>query len=97
LFPDDAPVRLVTTNFDTHLSTTLKQQFGSAFETFHAPALPLGDDFTGLVYLHGAAAKNAEQCVLTDEDFWASLPDTRLGNQIPGSDVSALCRTFRRL
>jgi NAD-dependent SIR2 family protein deacetylase len=69
LFPDDAPVRLVTTNFDTHLSTTLKQRFGSAFETFYAPALPLGDDFTGLVYLHGAAAKNAEQFVLTDEDF----------------------------
>ena len=33
------------------------------------PALPLGDDFAGLVYLHGSATKNPEQCVLTDEDF----------------------------
>jgi SIR2-like domain len=69
LFPQSAPVRLVTTNFDTHLSTTLEQHFGSSVETFYAPALPLGDDFAGLVYLHGSAAKNAQQCVLTDEDF----------------------------
>jgi hypothetical protein len=68
LFPKGAPIRLVTTNFDTHFSTTIEQQFGSSVETFYAPALPLGDDFSGLVYLHGSA-KNAEQCVLTDEDF----------------------------
>ena len=35
LFPADEPVRLVTTNFDTHLSTTLKQQFGSSIDTFY--------------------------------------------------------------
>src|ERR1700736_141477 len=69
LFPDGAPIRLVTTNFDKHLSTTLEQQFGSPIDTFCAPALPLGDDFEGLVYLHGSAARNPEQCVLTDEDF----------------------------
>ena len=69
LFPAGAPVRIVTTNFDRHLSTTLEQQFGSSIDTFYAPALPLGDDFAGLVYLHGSAAKNPEQCVLTDEDF----------------------------
>jgi hypothetical protein len=69
LFPEGTPVRLVTTNFDTHLSTTLEQHFGSSVDMFYAPALPLGDDFAGLVYLHGSAEKNAEQCVLTDEDF----------------------------
>jgi hypothetical protein len=69
LFPDGSPVRLVTTNFDKHLSTTLEEQFGSCADTFYAPALPLGDDFAGLVYLHGSATKNPEQCVLTDEDF----------------------------
>jgi hypothetical protein len=69
LFPDRSPVRLVTTNFDRHLSTTLNQQFGPSIDTFYAPALPLGDDFAGLVYLHGSAAKNPAQCVLTDEDF----------------------------
>jgi hypothetical protein len=69
LFPDGAPTRLVTTNFDSHFSTVVEQQFGSSLETFYAPALPLGDNFNGLVYLHGSAAKNPEQCVLTDEDF----------------------------
>jgi hypothetical protein len=69
LFADGTPMRIVTTNFDTHFSTTTERQFGSSVETFYAPALPLGDDFAGLVYLHGSAAKDAEQCVLTDEDF----------------------------
>ena len=70
LFPQGTPVRIVTTNFDTHLSTTLEQHFVvSSVDTFYAPALPLGDDFAGLVYLHGSAEKNADQCVLTDEDF----------------------------
>jgi hypothetical protein len=69
LFPDGEPMRLVTTNFDKHFSTIVEQQFGSSVETFYAPALPLGDDFSGLVYLHGSASKNPEQCVLTDEDF----------------------------
>jgi hypothetical protein len=69
LFPKGAAIRLVTTNFDTHLSTALKEQCGSSVDTFYGPALPLGDDFAGLVYLHGSAQKNAEHCVLTDEDF----------------------------
>lgn len=67
LFPAGAPLRIVTTNFDTHFSTAVSAK--AASETFYAPALPLGDDFEGLVYLHGSAARDAERCVLTDEDF----------------------------
>jgi hypothetical protein len=62
-------VRLVTTNFDTHFSTASKDVFGNAPEIFYAPALPLGDDFSGIVYLHGCAGKDPGNCVLTDEDF----------------------------
>jgi hypothetical protein len=69
LFPAGAPTRIVTTNFDRHFSTAVAAKFGNSFETFYAPALPLGDDFTGLVYLHGSAKKDPEKCVLTDEDF----------------------------
>ena len=68
LFLTGHKVRLVTTNFDTHFSTTAAELY-EAVETFYAPALPLGDDFSGLVYLHGSAGKDAKRCVLTDEDF----------------------------
>jgi Domain of unknown function (DUF4020)/SIR2-like domain len=69
LFPAGPSIRLVTTNFDDHFSTILAEEFRSSVETFYAPALPLGDDFAGLVYLHGSARKDPERCVLTDEDF----------------------------
>jgi hypothetical protein len=69
LFPTADKVRVVTTNFDTHFSSTSKDLFGGNVEIFYAPALPLGDDFTGLVYLHGCAGKDPSRCILTDEDF----------------------------
>jgi hypothetical protein len=59
LFPDGAPVRLVTTNFDPHFSTVIKQQFGPSLETFYAPALPLGDDFPTLYARDRIAAADA--------------------------------------
>lgn len=69
LFPSRDAVRLVTTNFDTHFSTAARELYGTEIPTFFAPALPLGNDFTGLVYLHGCASEKANRCVLTDEDF----------------------------
>ena len=67
LFKKDR-IRLVTTNFDTHFSSTLKElQLNT--ETYYAPALPLGKNFRGLVYLHGAINKDLESLVLTDKDF----------------------------
>ena len=47
------PVRIVTTNYDLHLSTVLSMR-GIQLEEYIAPALPMGDDFTGVVYLHGS-------------------------------------------
>src|SRR5690349_2163349 len=69
LFPSREQVRNVSTNFDTHLSTAGNDVFGSEIRTFCAPALPLGNDFNGLVYLHGCAGWDPNRCILTDEDF----------------------------
>ena len=69
LFPTADNVRIVTTNFDAHFSSTAAEIYQDQVETFCGPALPLGDDFSGLVYLHGSAAQERKRCVLTDEDF----------------------------
>lgn len=60
--------RIVTTNYDLHLETACKR-LGLPIETFRAPALPLGDNFEGLVYLHGAADQSSDKLVVTDRDF----------------------------
>lgn len=61
-------VRIVTTNYDLHLSDALTAR-GASFTQNTAPALPLGDDFTGVVYLHGRLERPTRQLVVTDEDF----------------------------
>ncbi len=70
IFKKSQEVRIVTTNFDNHLSTAAREEFPEeTIEEYFAPALPLGDDFQGLVYLHGSAHKKPEKMVLTAEDF----------------------------
>ena len=70
LFKKGSSVRIVTTNFDSHFSTAAKKVYRTEQpKEYHAPALPLGDDFHGIVYLHGAIAEDASKLVLTDRDF----------------------------
>ena len=70
VFPDVESLRIVTTNFDKHLSTAAKMVFPSKeVEEYFAPALPLGDDFSGIVYLHGSAFMRENRMVLTASDF----------------------------
>lgn len=69
LFESATDVRVVTTNYDRHLSTVLRERFNGAVEEFRAPALPLGWDFNGLVYLHGSVTQRPNQLVVTDRDF----------------------------
>jgi hypothetical protein len=70
LFPFGSRVRLVTTNFDAHFTTGASELFpGVTVESFHAPALPLGHSFSGIVYLHGFVKRPPESLVLTDSDF----------------------------
>lgn len=69
LFDSPDKLRIVTTNFDHHFETTISARWNTvAPEIFAAPALPLGDDFAGLVYLHGKAGDD-KNLVLTDRDF----------------------------
>jgi hypothetical protein len=61
-------VRIVTTNYDLHLSTVLSKR-GIQVEGYMAPALPMGDDFSGIVYLHGSLQRELKRLVVTDSDF----------------------------
>ncbi|HEY3143013.1 MAG TPA: DUF4020 domain-containing protein [Acidimicrobiales bacterium] len=62
------PVRMVTTNYDLHLSAALAAAQVQA-DQYMAPALPMGDDFTGAVYLHGSLLQEPRALVVTDADF----------------------------
>jgi len=66
-------VRIVTTNYDRHLSSAL----GNSAREYVAPALPVGNEFDGLVYLHGALGPHEENSVprnliITARDFGAA-------------------------
>jgi len=61
--------RVVTTNYDLHLESRLAEHSAGPIDVFQAPAVPLGDNFSGLVYLHGSAAAAPERLVVTDRDF----------------------------
>ncbi len=73
IFGSPDKVRIVTTNFDDHFSAAARSVFRKrAVKEFCAPALPLGDDFHGIVYLHGSARENPQTMVLTDKNFGAA-------------------------
>lgn len=67
LFGNKRKVRVVTTNFDRRFEGAA-ESLGISPQTYIGPALPLGDDFEGIVYLHGNVLC-PEQTVLTDVDF----------------------------
>jgi hypothetical protein len=69
LFVPEHPIRIVTTNFDNHFLSSVDALGLKNVKTFCAPALPLGDDFEGIVYLHGSAVESPKNIVLTDSDF----------------------------
>ncbi|MGW5918110.1 DUF4020 domain-containing protein [Nocardia fluminea] len=61
-------VRVVTTNYDLHISTALRH-LNCQPDEYAGPALPTGDDFSGIVYLHGNLRQEPRRLVLTDGDF----------------------------
>lgn len=61
--------RVVTTNFDDHLSTTALAEAMPFDDRWIGPALPIGDSFTGVVHLHGSVTRAPKELVLTDRDF----------------------------
>lgn len=61
--------KLVTTNFDEHISAAARADGLVLGETYAAPAVPLGRSFEGVVHLHGAVSRSARDLVFTDADF----------------------------
>ena len=57
--------RIVTTNYDRHLSTCLPE----SVEEYEAPAVPMRRNFGGIVYLHGSLRQDPELLVVTATDF----------------------------
>ena len=68
LYPNEKAVRVVTTNFDLLFESASRSEFQADLEVYRAPALPLGRDFYGIVYIHGAV-NDHHRIVLTDADF----------------------------
>lgn len=71
LFKTGKNVRVVTTNFDLHFEDAFKSIFTDTSlhpHVYHAPALPRGQRFHGIVHVHGSI-KFPEDMVLTDADF----------------------------
>lgn len=60
--------RVVTTNYDLHL-TEAATSLGLDLKIYEAPALPVGDDFDGIVHLHGSLLQPSRYLVATDSDF----------------------------
>ena len=60
--------KIVTTNYDSHLTDAASAQGISLLE-FMGPALPMGDDFQGVVYLHGSLRQDPRHLIATDADF----------------------------
>lgn len=58
--------RIVTTNYDRHLTSC---SAAAGLDVYEAPALPVGDDFEGVVHLHGSLTQPSRRLVVTDTDF----------------------------
>lgn len=61
--------RIVTTNFDDHLSTAALEEGVDVGDRWIGPALPLGRAFRGIVHLHGSLKRDHNELVLDDRDF----------------------------
>ena len=67
LFRKKEEIRIVTTNQDEMLEKAMKT-LGIELKVFDAPALPYGNDFNGIVHLHGSVSDPGHM-VFTDTDF----------------------------
>lgn len=63
--------KIITTNFDSLIQRAWSERTEN-YEQFVGPAVPLGDDFTGLVQLHGSIESPSCSLVLTERSFGAA-------------------------
>ena len=68
LFLEPESVRIVTTNFDLLFERAAEAILDLNPEVFRAPALPVGNGFSGIVHVHGSVIRSSEM-ILTDADF----------------------------
>jgi hypothetical protein len=72
LYLNSEKVKIVTTNFDLFFEQAAVSVFADSkkdkIEVFRAPALPLGNKFNGITYLHGSLNR-PDEMILTDADF----------------------------
>jgi len=68
IFPDINSVKIVTTNFEHLYNSAIQTIFSRKLTTYISPALPRGNNFHGLVHVHGSTNQYKEM-VLTDKDF----------------------------
>ena len=68
LYPKVEDIRMVTTNFDLLFEEAANGLFSPGPRIFHAPVLPLGERFQGIVHIHGSV-NEPEETVLTSKDF----------------------------
>ena len=68
LYRTPQSLRVVTTNFDALFEQAAAHVFDPAPSVFTAPALPLGNSFSGIVHVHGDLG-HPRGMVLTDADF----------------------------
>ena len=82
--------RLVTTNYDRHLSACLTDLSDNGINEFPSLAFPQRDDFTGIVYLHGSVKEPPEHLVVTDAGFGQAYLEA------PWTAAQFLSRVFRQ-
>jgi len=68
IFPDINSVKIVTTNFEHLYNLAIETVFSKELKTYISPALPRGNNFQGLVHVHGSINQHKEM-VLTDKGF----------------------------
>ena len=64
LFSDPADIKIVTTNYDQMFEQVIEEKNVSV-PVFDAPALPLGEDVSGIIHVHGNV-DNPKYMVVTD-------------------------------
>lgn len=67
LFNDEQSLKIITTNYDQMLEEAAKDLYENIY-VYSSPALPLGNDISGIVHIHGNI-NEPQYMVLTDSDF----------------------------
>lgn len=67
LFSSPENVKIVTTNYDQMFEQVLEEK-AITVPVFNSPALPLGNDISGIIHIHGNVS-DPKYMVVTDEDF----------------------------